>query len=1486
MSMTPEAKSKLSKIIRGTQGSANVGLRGKLLMDLEDETRRRYHLTIKQLSNAGLDEAHTAKRKRLEDWIDEQVRAESGKNKRTAEDFLIQVVRQAAYTLLNRIVILRLMEAMDMREVLVVTGGWNSPGYRDFRQLAPALCRQQQDPTEGYAFLLQMVFEELAMDMPGLYGSAGMADLIPVPPETLRAVIDAFDDPELESCWADDMTLGWVYQYWNDPDREALDAKINDGGKIEPHEIASKTQMFTERYMVDWLLQNSLGPMWLAMCRKHGWTPECESNGTLELLEQRRIEWRAKRDAGEVSLTDLMPLHTDEERRWAYYVPQPIPDDAIQHAPDSVRDIRLLDPAVGSGHFLVVAFDLLFALYQEEARHRAQSFNGKPQSAESTVATASTSDRNADAFGLPLNEMQWSPQSIAERILEHNLHGIDLDPRAVQIAAAALWLKAKRACPEARPAQLNLVASNLRLSSLPDDDPALIELRRTVAEETGIPADLTNSIVHAMAGADHLGSLLKVDAAVEAAIREHEVRYGVEKPSRQKKMFDEEVAEQKSLPFKRDDVKANVLDRLEDFLSQHTSGNDLGLRMRGEQLAAGVRFVRLLREGTYNLIVANPPYQGTSKMSAAKYIEKEYPLGKADLFAAFLLRGLELVRQGGVSSMLTMRNWMFLKQYARIRTYLLEAYDLRAVGDFAVGAFDDVPNDVLSVAVSVFHNSPPSKIQSVAQQPTLPDDQSYDRSRTTRKRTATLCQFGRFLFATSELAAIPERPIVYWFDEPIRTCFKTRPLLGSVSPAAQGLVTGDNERFLRRPWEVDVKSVAVDPAFRTAKPTRWAPYVGGANGKQWFEPLDSIVRWIWQGLEVQSLVTPTGRQASRPQNISRYFVRGVAFSMIGNECRFRIHRFASVFGDKGSSVFHADPFEVLVSGNKTVSKAILGALNPSISFQSGDVNRLPLFDVPDKNRICETLTQCFQSHESHREPSVEFKQPGPSPWRYAQEWAQVAVDRPEGAPLPEYVEVLDPEPPTDHLSFALGVALGRFGANGEGILDPNESRTKGIPARQNTPPDSNPLKNGKDDGQERPFYTALPAGILFLDGTLAANEQTDGLGHPAAQPLLQAWTTNGSSIAPKSSLRDYLREKFFGDVHRQMYENRPIHWPLSSEKKTFVAWINIHRWNESTLRVLLADHLQPRLTQLEGELTDLRSARDGADKTASRSAKDRLDDVQKWVKELQEFIRQVETCIDKGPPPTDAKCTPREVDARYVPDLDDGVMVNSAALWPLLTPQWKDPKKWWTELANAKGKKDYDWSHLAMRYWPTRVDAKCQTDPSLGVAHRCFWKYHPSRAWKWELRLQQEIGPEFRIKEASYRGDGGYAQHRAAYLAANGEEALQTIEAEALRRRKKLKQPQPSLTIPEPGLWTDMPELCWAMELRVITKQGGDFSLLAPDELKARKAFEKAHPDHVAARKRLIDKAAKENLFADQEEDNEDAESVDEGEETNTEDEE
>jgi hypothetical protein len=1418
--MTPDAKRALAQTIRA--------LRERVLRDLHDDTERIYRLS-QQLKSAGLHEAERERRQRLTAWIDEQVRAQRGAPRpRSKDDFRHEVEKQAAYTLLNRLIVLRLMEApgpdgTPLRKPAVVTGGWQSPAYREFRELAQAIVQAQSDASEGYAFLLKLVFDDLALDLPGIFGAGGVADLVPVPASTLRHVVEELDKAELASCWTDDMTLGWVYQYWNDPEREALDAKINDGGKIEPHEIASKTQMFTERYMVDWLLQNSLGAMWLAMCRKHGWTPDVENSGLLDALELQRAQWRDKRANGEVALTDLMPLHSPQERRWAYYVPQPIPDEAVAKAPESVRNLKILDPAVGSGHFLVVALDLLWALYREEAVHR-------------------------DKAKAP----EWSDTAIVERILAENLHGIDLDPRAVQIAAAALWIKARQIAPEAHPAQLNLVASNLRLGSLAENDEGLAELKRQVERETGIPGELTHRLVRALAGADHLGSLLKIDRAVDEALKAHEDR--LSRPVEQPDLFI--PAKKQREPVSTDVARATLTGRLEAFLARHTGADDLGLRLRGEQLAAGVRFVRLLKEGSYDLVAANPPYQGTAKMVDAGYVEVHYPLGDADLYAAFLLRGLELVRSGGVSAMLTLRNWMFSHDYRKFRPHLFTGYDICAVGDFDRGAFEDVPDEVVSVVASALRKSR-CAAPGIALCPTPRDDRSRDSERTQRKRAATLCHEGECQFDVNSLRTVPEWPLIYWWTSDYLGDYSDGPLLGAAFPAIKGLTTCNDTRFTRKAWEPLIRDTWVNGEFQATPPRGcvWVPFVNGAKGVSWVDQAKDLVRWENVGTEIaQAPINRYGRAQSW------YFKQGIAFSQIGHTFTARIHRHPSILGNMGASVFPNDAANTLCMLNSSRARRILQSLNPGLHFEVSDVNRLPLFSIANADEIFSTVESAFAKHESHREPSVEFRAPGASPWRHAQAWAQAAVDRDQDEPLLEYVEELDSEPATDHLSFALGVALGRFGPNGEGILDPT-----------------------KDN-----LSHALPAGILFVDTSLSYSDLSDSLGHPAAAPLLETWEEHGHSLQSGSPawppLREWLAHGFFKDVHKGMYENRPIHWPLSSPARTFVAFVNIHRFNANTLQVLIADHLNPRLKSLEGAINDLTAVRQGKDKKAARDADKTYAEMRKWRDDLEAFIKTVEQCADRGPLPTDDRCPPREKDARYAPDLDDGVMINSAALWPLLEPQWKEPKKWWKELSQAKGKKDYDWSHLAMRYWPGRVDEKCKTDPSLAVAHGCFWRYHPARAWAWELRLQDEITEGFRIEEAPYRpgggdlADEGDSAHRLAYLRDKPEEALAAVEKEALRRmgRGSKRRIVRDMYIPEPGLWPRNPQAVWDMELRLAERQGVDFRVLTPDEAEARAAFEAANPNLVEERKLFLAGLVPVEDFLRQLDDGEAADSSDE----------
>jgi hypothetical protein len=128
------------------------------------------------------------------------------------------------------------------------------------------------------------------------------------------------------------------------------------------------------------------------------------------------------------------------------------------------------------------------------------------------------------------------------------------------------------------------------------------------------------------------------------------------------------------------------------------------------------------------------------------------------------------------------------------------------------------------------------------------------------------------------------------------------------------------------------------------------------------------------------------------------------------------------------------------------------------------------------------------------------------------------------------------------------------------------------------------------------------------------------------------------------------------------------------------------------------------------------------------------------------------------------------------------------------------------------------------------------------VAHGCFWRYHPDRAWAWELRLQQEIGPDFRIEEAPYRpggkdlGDEGDAPHRLAWLSEHPKEALTAVEKEATRRmgRGDNRQVVNEMRLLEPGLWSLIHEEVVAMEQRLSDRQGALFSLRAPDEAEGR----------------------------------------------------
>ncbi len=457
-----------------------------------------------------------------------------------------------------------------------------------------------------------------------------------------------------------------------------------------------------------------------------------------------KLASQKQREAGEVPLDALMPIEGELEEHWKYWVPQPLPDEAVAAAPETLRDLKLIDPACGSGHFLVIAFDLLAALYEEEARHRGES---------------------------------WNPTGIAQSIIERNLHGIDIDARAIQLSAAALWLKAKLYAPKVELSRMNLVAPIFRLGALPKDDPSLVQLCNELARFM-VPKDVTLKLVEALSGVDHLGTLLRVDDEMAQLLKS------------------EERKDEPLLNYTARKKRGQVLDRLTDFLDEHAAEADLGLRLEGEQLEAGMRFVGIAKQDTYDIVVGNPPYQGTSKMAQAAWFKKHYAKGKADLYACFLERGLELAKPGGVSALLTMRGWMFLSQFQELREHLLKTHDLQLVGDIDRGGFTDIPDEVVSTTMAVFARATPDDGRAVAMQPTPLDDRSRDAGRTLRKRAALLAQVGRYEFDVAKLSGIKGAPLVYWWGAKFLADYLAAPKLADAASVREGLGTRDNSRFI------------------------------------------------------------------------------------------------------------------------------------------------------------------------------------------------------------------------------------------------------------------------------------------------------------------------------------------------------------------------------------------------------------------------------------------------------------------------------------------------------------------------------------------------------------------------------------------------------------------------------------------------------------------------------------------------------------------
>lgn len=499
-------------------------------------------------------------------------RAEAGLDRGTA---IGEFVAKSAYTWANRLLALRCMEARGLIDEVILQKdayGGRSLQHNRLARKEPGRCTGED---EGLFAVLGDEFERRARELPLLFNPKAPEVALRPSVAALKRCIAVLSGTEAvkgqaatDEVFTAPDALGWAYQYWNTEEKDRVFEKVRTkkGAKIEGAEIIPATCIYTEPYIVKFLVQNSLGALW-------------------------------------------MEMHPDSRLadKWEYYVRDagraPVPKKPV-------RDITFLDPACGSGHFLIEAFDLFYAMYQEEGEVTA-------------------------------------PAEICAAILERNLYGIDIDERAVQIAAIALVMKAKEKAPDFVPRRVNLVATNIRLPAGKDHLEAF--LRKHPDDVELKPALLT--IFDGLAHADELGSLLQIEEPVEKELRLIAERYPILHQGRDWQAW-----------------KTGVIERLRRHFDAEAQGPDLVQAMFGEAGAKGLSLIEVLSR-RYDVVAANPPYMGSKNMGEVvkKHVERHFPAGKRDLYAAFILRCVELARPGGRVAMVTQQSWMFLRSFSDLR---------------------------------------------------------------------------------------------------------------------------------------------------------------------------------------------------------------------------------------------------------------------------------------------------------------------------------------------------------------------------------------------------------------------------------------------------------------------------------------------------------------------------------------------------------------------------------------------------------------------------------------------------------------------------------------------------------------------------------------------------------------------------------------------------------------------------------------------------
>jgi len=792
-----------------------------------------------------------------------------------------RLAREIGFTTLNRLVALRMAEERGLI-VLAVGDGLGSRGFQVYERVAGTTLGSRVDTYRAY---LECLYDEIARDLPVLFDRTDPQSRIFPGERTLEDVLTWLNDPVLAGLWGEDETIGWVYQYYNDPD-ERKKMRESQAPRTS-RELAVRNQFFTPRYVVEFLADNTLGRLWYEMrqgdtrlveqcaylvCRKHTvfltkgqpppapfdpassqwgdpdelgemWTrpnPDLhdlhdimryaltvggyayaqqymgrECDEVVRAVEERRRE----KGKWEGSFEELRCALFAQQRAWHHwgYTPEGEWTAEVQalyravcsqwdleaeyvpyRAPQPPRRIKVLDPVCGSCHFLLYAFDLLATMYEE----------AEP--------------------ALPRHE-------IPALILKHNLHGIDIDPRAVQIAGLALYLKARKYDPAARVTGMNIVCA----APMPGERRMFEEFLARLNSPT--LARIAGMMWDELKLAGVAGSLLKPEQRLREVVVEQRKLYQASSRERQLALMpDYEQPEQLPLDFSDvtddsfwDIAEERILAVLRDY-SEQPNGDATTRRLFAEDSAQGFRFVDLMRK-RYDVVLMNPPF-GEFSTQFRDTAANQFLGGSNDIIAAFVERGGDLTNSLGLLGAISSKTVFFAPTSARWREHFLIPRGMVVWIELGEGVLDGAMVEVCMYVVG----SPPGGTTIFVRPKNNREEVSSSNPLSLPESAASL-----FPVKLGMFAALNGYPFAYWLDRHLLWCLDNLPNLEQSSIRVRvGLQTGDDFRFIRMWSEVPVASAG--------KSTTWLPHAKGGENSPYYADVHLVVKWRNGGAEVKS----------------------------------------------------------------------------------------------------------------------------------------------------------------------------------------------------------------------------------------------------------------------------------------------------------------------------------------------------------------------------------------------------------------------------------------------------------------------------------------------------------------------------------------------------------------------------------------------------------------------------------------------------------